>query len=105
MRSWPGSWPVSPTPSGCGSSATGAPRSPGRSPARGSPHPERGRVERARRAGITGAITRARAGDIALVAGKGHEDYQEVAGVKHPFDAVRVARQALHALAAGEVAR
>ncbi|NLW95458.1 UDP-N-acetylmuramoyl-L-alanyl-D-glutamate--2,6-diaminopimelate ligase [Luteimonas wenzhouensis] len=68
-------------------------------------HPERVRIERDRRAAITGAITRARAGDIVLVAGKGHEDYQEVAGVKHPFDDVRVARQALHALAAGEVAR
>ena len=67
-------------------------------------HPERVRVERDRRAAITGAITRARAGDIVLVAGKGHEDYQEVAGVKHPFDDTRVAREALHAMLA-ETAR
>ena len=25
-------------------------------------------------------------GDIILVAGKGHETYQDVQGVKHPFD-------------------
>jgi UDP-N-acetylmuramoyl-L-alanyl-D-glutamate--2,6-diaminopimelate ligase len=25
-------------------------------------------------------------GDIILVAGKGHEKYQEIAGVKYPFD-------------------
>ena len=28
----------------------------------------------------------ARKGDVILVAGKGHEDYQEVKGVKHHFD-------------------
>ena len=27
-----------------------------------------------------------RPGDVVLVAGKGHEDYQEVKGVKHHFD-------------------
>ena len=26
------------------------------------------------------------AGDVILVAGKGHETYQEIKGVKHPFD-------------------
>ena len=26
-----------------------------------------------------------RAGDVVLIAGKGHEDYQEIAGVRHPF--------------------
>ena len=33
--------------------------------------------------------------DIVLVAGKGHEPYQEIHGVKHPFDDTAVARQAL----------
>ena len=28
----------------------------------------------------------AQAGDVVLVAGKGHEDYQEIQGVKHHFD-------------------
>ena len=52
-------------------------------------------VQRDRRAAIVEAIGRARAGDIVLVAGKGHEAYQEVAGVKHPFDDGVVAREAL----------
>ena len=33
--------------------------------------------------------------DIVLVAGKGHEPYQEIHGVKHPFDDTLVAKQAL----------
>jgi UDP-N-acetylmuramoyl-L-alanyl-D-glutamate--2,6-diaminopimelate ligase len=28
----------------------------------------------------------AKAGDILLIAGKGHEKYQEIKGVKYPFD-------------------
>ena len=63
--------------------------------------PERVKVQRDRRAAIAGAIGRARAGDIVLVAGKGHEAYQEVAGVKHPFDDSVVAREALQASATG----
>jgi len=39
-----------------------------------------------RRAAIREAVRRARPGDIVLVAGKGHETGQEVAGVVHPFD-------------------
>lgn len=35
---------------------------------------------------IKTAITMADRGDIVLVAGKGHEKYQEIKGVKHPFD-------------------
>jgi len=54
-------------------------------------------VQRDRRAAIVGAIGRARAGDIVLIAGKGHEPYQEIAGVKHPFDDGLVAREALEA--------
>ena len=37
----------------------------------------------------------ARDGDVVLVAGKGHEPYQEVHGVQHPFDDTVVARAAL----------
>lgn len=39
-----------------------------------------------RREAIRTACMMARPGDIVLVAGKGHETYQEVKGVKHPFD-------------------
>lgn len=39
-----------------------------------------------RREAITAACTMAKAGDVVLVAGKGHEDYQEMRGVKHHFD-------------------
>lgn len=35
---------------------------------------------------IKTATMLARKGDVILIAGKGHEDYQEVKGVKHPFD-------------------
>ena len=41
-----------------------------------------------RRAAIGQAIRLADASDVILIAGKGHEDYQDVAGVKHPFSDV-----------------
>lgn len=46
---------------------------------------------------IAGVIAQAQAGDVVLVAGKGHEDYQEIAGIKYPFNDLLVARQALEA--------
>ncbi len=39
-----------------------------------------------RREAIRTACHLAQAGDIILVAGKGHEKYQEIKGVRHPFD-------------------
>ena len=39
-----------------------------------------------RREAIACAISEASAGDIVLIAGKGHENYQEIHGVKYPFD-------------------
>ncbi|MDP1744228.1 MAG: UDP-N-acetylmuramoyl-L-alanyl-D-glutamate--2,6-diaminopimelate ligase, partial [Bacteroidota bacterium] len=39
------------------------------------------------------ACSIAKAGDIILVAGKGHEKYQEVKGVKHPFDDMQVLKE------------
>ncbi len=39
-----------------------------------------------RKAAIQTALEHARDGDIILIAGKGHEDYQDIQGVKHPFD-------------------
>ena len=41
------------------------------------------------------AVAQAGPDDIVLVAGKGHEPYQEIHGVKHPFDDTAVARHAL----------
>jgi len=59
--------------------------------------PERATVERDRARAIDVAIAQARAGDVVLVAGKGHETYQEVGGAKHPFDDLQVARATLGA--------
>ena len=42
-----------------------------------------------------GAIKNARAGDVILLAGKGHENYQEIAGVKYPFSDFEIAQQML----------
>jgi UDP-N-acetylmuramoyl-L-alanyl-D-glutamate--2,6-diaminopimelate ligase len=44
---------------------------------------------------ITRAVSAARAGDTVLIAGKGHEDYQEINGVKHPFSDSELVRRAL----------
>ncbi|KGM56546.1 UDP-N-acetylmuramoylalanyl-D-glutamate--2,6-diaminopimelate ligase [Lysobacter arseniciresistens ZS79] len=54
-------------------------------------------VERDRGAAIRRAIGIAGPDDIVLVAGKGHEPYQEINGVRHPFDDTGVARAALEA--------
>ena len=39
-----------------------------------------------RREAIRTACMMAEKGDVILIAGKGHEDYQDVKGVKHHFD-------------------
>ena len=52
-------------------------------------------VAKDRRAAIRHAVADARRGDIVLIAGKGHETYQEVKGVKRPFSDFAVARAAL----------
>jgi UDP-N-acetylmuramoyl-L-alanyl-D-glutamate--2,6-diaminopimelate ligase len=48
-----------------------------------------------RRAAIAEAVRRAGPDDVVLVAGKGHETGQEIAGVRHPFDDREVAREVL----------
>jgi UDP-N-acetylmuramoyl-L-alanyl-D-glutamate--2,6-diaminopimelate ligase len=50
-----------------------------------------------RRAAIERAIALAADGDVVVIAGKGHETYQEVAGRKLPFDDRAVAREVLRA--------
>jgi UDP-N-acetylmuramyl-tripeptide synthetase len=52
-------------------------------------------VEADRAMAINLAIHSAMPGDIVLLAGKGHESYQEVAGVKQPFDDALMAKRAL----------
>lgn len=48
-----------------------------------------------RREAIRTAVSLAGEGDVVLVAGKGHEDYQEIRGVKHHFDDREVVQEAL----------
>jgi UDP-N-acetylmuramoyl-L-alanyl-D-glutamate--2,6-diaminopimelate ligase len=57
--------------------------------------PAAARVVEDRRAAIAEAIAAAGHGDLLLIAGKGHEDYQEAAGIKQPFSDVAEAAQAL----------
>ena len=49
---------------------------------------------------IKQAIKTAKKGDVVLIAGKGHEDYQEIAGVKYPFSDMQVAQETLQEMAA-----
>ncbi len=55
------------------------------------------RVEPDRAAAIALALAEADPADVVLIAGKGHEDYQEVAGVRRPFSDMAQARAALQA--------
>ena len=50
-----------------------------------------------RREAIVAAVRTASAHDVVLIAGKGHEKYQEIAGRTFPFDDVAVAREGLEA--------
>jgi UDP-N-acetylmuramoyl-L-alanyl-D-glutamate--2,6-diaminopimelate ligase len=54
-----------------------------------------------RREAIRFAVRKAESGDIVLIAGKGHETYQEIHGVRHHFDDREVAREAIKALQSG----
>jgi UDP-N-acetylmuramoyl-L-alanyl-D-glutamate--2,6-diaminopimelate ligase len=48
-----------------------------------------------RREAICDAIKQAEVQDVVLIAGKGHERYQEIKGQKYPFDDVAIAKAAL----------
>jgi UDP-N-acetylmuramoyl-L-alanyl-D-glutamate--2,6-diaminopimelate ligase len=52
-------------------------------------------VERDRAVAIADALQLARSGDVVLIAGKGHETYQDGAAGKRPFDDLAVALAAL----------
>jgi UDP-N-acetylmuramoyl-L-alanyl-D-glutamate--2,6-diaminopimelate ligase len=46
-----------------------------------------------RKEAIRTATMMANKGDVILIAGKGHEDYQEIKGVKHHFDDREIVRE------------
>ena len=54
-----------------------------------------------RRAAIRAAFLEARPGDVVLIAGKGHEDYQIIGETRHRFDDREVARELLASLPDG----
>ena len=57
----------------------------------------RWRVELDRASAIEGAVHAAKTGDVVVVAGKGHEAYQEIAGERHPYTDAYAADAALAA--------
>lgn len=61
----------------------------------GLPRPDQAIVIADRAQAIAQTVQQARAQDVVLLAGKGHEDYQEIDGIKHPFSDVVHAREAL----------
>ena len=63
--------------------------------------PELALVEPDRRHAIDLALRQAAPADVVLIAGKGHEAYQEVRGERHPFADQAVAREVLQARVAG----
>ena len=52
-------------------------------------------VQSDRAKAISETIAQAGVSDVVVIAGKGHEDYQEIAGIKHPFSDQAHARAAL----------
>ena len=45
---------------------------------------------------VTNTIMQAKENDVVLLAGKGHEDYQEIKGIKHHFDDKEVLREIMN---------
>ncbi len=62
---------------------------------KGFDHPENVHSESDRKKAIEQAIKSAKNNDIILIAGKGHEDYQDIRGTKHPFNDYEIAEAAL----------
>ena len=56
---------------------------------------QRTHIEPARQTAIAYAVSHASADDIVVIAGKGHETYQEIHGVRHDFDDSIILQQAL----------
>jgi UDP-N-acetylmuramoyl-L-alanyl-D-glutamate--2,6-diaminopimelate ligase len=51
-----------------------------------------------RKQAIKTAISLANAGDIILIAGKGHEKYQDIMGIKHDFDDLKITEELFNQL-------
>ena len=66
--------------------------------------PARVQVQIDRAAAIAYAVATARVNDVVLIAGKGAEEYQDIAGVKHPFNDLAHARTALQGNIQGSAA-
>lgn len=58
-------------------------------------HPGRAIIEGDRALAIASSIAQANSQDVILIAGKGHEAYQEIAGIKYPFSDKAHAQRAL----------
>ena len=56
-----------------------------------------------RKEAIRFAIMNAKEGDVIILAGKGHEDYQEIRGVKHHMDERDLIREILEEEDVGEI--
>ena len=61
-------------------------------------------VQADRALAIAGALATAQSNDVVLLAGKGHENYQEIGGVKYPFDDLDHAKVALDKRPTGRAA-
>ena len=57
------------------------------------------RMIRDREEAVLFAVEKARQGDILLIAGKGHENYQEIQGVRYPMDDRELVRKAVRMMA------
>ncbi len=55
-------------------------------------HPQKVTINADRQQAIDYALSHARAGDLVLIAGKGHEDYQEINGVRYHFDDAEIVK-------------
>ena len=64
--------------------------------ARGLQAPQSAHIEVDRATAIAMAVQQAQAADVVLIAGKGHETFQEILGVKYPFSDQWHAQQALN---------
>ncbi len=62
---------------------------------------QRTHIEPARQQAIEYAVSHASADDIVVIAGKGHETYQEINGIRHDFDDGVILQQALASQQAG----